>query len=110
MFVNKPEAHKMVVLFVASVSKLIRFHTGLATLQYFHIETAEKSSRMHIKVTLYLQVWKKYEFWCEGILFGIFGLFGLIFNLTSVLTLTSKEMRKHTFNQLLAILTLCETL
>ena len=92
------------------LSKLIPFHTGLTPIQKKLAETAEKSSRMHIKVTLYLQVWKKYEFWCEGILFGIFGLFGLIFNLTSVLTLTSKEMRKHTFNQLLAILTLCETL
>ena len=91
--VNRLEVHKIASHFVFIARKSI---------QPFRVIYANSS--------LFWQVWKKYEFWCEGIFFGIFGLFGLIFNLTSVLTLTSKEMRKHTFNQLLAILTLCETL
>ena len=50
------------------------------------------------------QVWKQYEFWCEGILFSSLGLFGLISNMASIMTLLSPDMRRQTFNQLLAML------
>jgi len=52
----------------------------------------------------YKRVWKEYEFWCEGVLFSILGLFGLISNLASIMTLLSPDMRRQTFNQLLAML------
>ena len=51
---------------------------------------------------------KQYEFWCEGVLFSCLGLFGLISNMTSIMTLLSKDMRKHTFNKLLAALAVCD--
>ena len=50
------------------------------------------------------QVWKEYEYWCEGVLFSSLGLFGLVSNLASIITLLSPDMRRQTFNQLLAVL------
>jgi len=52
----------------------------------------------------YKTVWKQYEFWCEGVLFSSLGLFGLISNIASIITLLSPDMRRQTFNQLLAVL------
>jgi hypothetical protein len=57
-----------------------------------------------------LQVWKNFEFWCEGVLFSSFGLFGLVSNLASIVTFLSADMRKHTFNQLLASLAVYDIL
>ena len=57
-----------------------------------------------------LQVWKQYEFWCEGVLFSSLGLFGLISNIASIVTLLSPDMRKQTFNQLLAVLAIYDIL
>ena len=54
------------------------------------------------------QVWKQFEFWCEGGLFSSLGLFGLISNLASIATFLSADLRKQTFNQLLAALAVCE--
>lgn len=56
------------------------------------------------------QVWKQYEFWCEGVLFSSLGLFGLISNIASIVTLLSPDMRKQTFNQLLAVLAIYDIL
>ena len=51
------------------------------------------------------QTWKDFEFWCEGVLFSCLGVFGLISNLVTLITiLSSSSMRQHTFNQLLAAL------
>lgn len=52
----------------------------------------------------YKRVWKQYEYWCEGVLFSSLGLFGLISNIASIMTLLSPDMRRQTFNQLLAVL------
>ena len=57
-----------------------------------------------------LKVWKKYEFWCEGVLFSSLGMFGLVSNLASIATLLSPDMRKQTFNQLLAVLAVYDIL
>jgi hypothetical protein len=57
-----------------------------------------------------VQVWKEYEYWCEGVIFSILGLFGLISNMASILTLLSPDMRKQTFNQLLAALSAMDVL
>ena len=57
-----------------------------------------------------LQVWKQYEFWCEGVLFSSLGLFGLIANIASIVTLLSPDMRRQTFNQLLAVLAIYDLL
>jgi len=56
----------------------------------------------------YWETWKQYEFWCEGVLFSCLGLFGLISNMTSIVTLLSNDMRKHTFNKLLAVLAMAD--
>lgn len=40
----------------------------------------------------------------EGVLFSSLGLFGLISNIASIVTLLSPDMRRQTFNQLLAVL------
>ena len=56
------------------------------------------------------QAWKQYEFWCEGVLFSSLGLFGLISNIASIVTLLSPDMRKQTFNQLLAVLAIYDIL
>lgn len=50
------------------------------------------------------KVWKQYEYWCEGILFSSLGLLGLLSNLVCIITFLSADMRKQTFNQLLACL------
>ena len=42
-----------------------------------------------------VQVWKQFEFWCEGVLFSSLGLFGLVSNLASIVTFLSAEMRKQ---------------
>jgi len=52
----------------------------------------------------YEELYKAYEYWCEGILFSSLGIFGLVSNIASIVTLLSVDMRKQTFNQLLAIL------
>ena len=53
----------------------------------------------------YFQVWKSYEYWCEGVVFSILGLLGLVSNMLVIITIiSSTSMRKHTFNQLLATL------
>ena len=59
---------------------------------------------------LTFQAWKQYEFWCEGVLFSSLGLFGLISNIASIVTLLSPDMRKQTFNQLLAVLAIYDIL
>jgi hypothetical protein len=41
---------------------------------------------------------------CAGVMFCSLGLVGMVANLASIFTLLSPEMRKHTFNQLLAAL------
>ena len=41
---------------------------------------------------------------CVGVMFCSLGLVGLMANLASIFTLLSPDMRKHTFNQLLAAL------
>ena len=56
------------------------------------------------------KVWKQFEFWCEGVLFSSLGLFGLVTNLASIVTLLSPTMRKQTFNQLLAVLAVYDIL
>ena len=51
------------------------------------------------------QTWKECEFWCEGVLFACLGVFGLLSNLVTIVTiLSSPSMMQHTFNQLLAAL------
>ena len=45
------------------------------------------------------------QWWCEGVLFTGLGLFGLAANLLSIAVLTStRELRRHSFNQLLVAL------
>ena len=63
-----------------------------------------------MSLTLTFQAWKQYEFWCEGVLFSSLGLFGLISNIASIVTLLSPDMRKQTFNQLLAVLAIYDIL
>jgi len=36
------------------------------------------------------RIWSNFEFWCEGILFGIVGGFGLVGNLLSIGILSTK--------------------
>ena len=38
------------------------------------------------------QVWKQFEFWCEGVIFSSLGLFGLVSNLASIITFLSPEV------------------
>jgi len=53
----------------------------------------------------YFKTWKEYEFWCEGVLFSCLGVFGLLSNLVTIITiLSSPSMKQHTFNQLLVAL------
>ena len=75
----------------------------------------------------YHTVWKSYEFWCEGVLFSSLGMFGqysqsqdmllsreddlgLLSNTACIVTLLSADMRKQTFNQMLAILSAIDVL
>ena len=74
----------------------------------------------------YHTVWKSYEFWCEGVLFTSLGMFGIIqsqpvitrhqddlgflSNIACIVTLLSADMRKQTFNQMLAILSAIDVL
>ena len=44
------------------------------------------------------------QFWCEGVLFTGFGVGGLLANILSIGILSTKDMRKHSFNQLLIAL------
>ena len=46
------------------------------------------------------------QWWCEGVLFSLFGLGGLVANCLSIGILSTRDMRKHTFNQLLIALAL----
>ena len=74
-----------------------------------------------------LLVWKSYEYWCEGVLFSSIGLCGeltaivlgcpsttlppgLLSNIACIVTLLSADMRKQTFNQMLAILSVVDIL
>ena len=43
------------------------------------------------------------QWWCEGALFSGVGVIGLVVNVLSVGILATKELRKHTFNQVLNI-------
>ena len=43
------------------------------------------------------------QWWCEGALFSGVGVIGLVVNVLSVGILSTKELRKHTFNQVLNI-------
>lgn len=80
----------------------------------------------------YSEVYKRYEFWCEGVLFSSLGLCGklddmtrlnvklfylfiidpsgLVSNIACIVTLLSADMRKQTFNQMLAILSAIDIL
>jgi hypothetical protein len=52
----------------------------------------------------YMRVWYNFQWWCEGVLFTGVGLAGLLANCFSIGILATKEMRKHSFNQLLIAL------
>ena len=58
----------------------------------------------------YLNVWQTFQWWCEGVLFTGIGLGGLIANCFSIGILSTKDMRKHSFNQLLIALCLFDLL
>lgn len=58
----------------------------------------------------YYEIWKQYEYWCEGIIFSGLGLFGLVSNLITIITITTSNMKKHTFNQLLVALSVFDVL
>ena len=38
------------------------------------------------------QVWKQFEFWCEGVFFSALGIFGVIANFASIITFLSPEV------------------
>ena len=40
----------------------------------------------------YDQVWKEFEFWCEGVFFSGLGIFGIIANFASIITFLSPEV------------------
>ena len=50
------------------------------------------------------------QWWCEGILFTGFGVVGLLANFFSIGILSTKSVRKHSFNQLLIALAACDIL
>ena len=53
----------------------------------------------------YAATWSRTQYYCEGVLFAVFGVVGLVGNVVSILVLaSSKKMRKHAFNQLLIAL------
>ena len=52
----------------------------------------------------YLDYVHSFQYWCEGVLFTGVGLAGLIANCFSIGILCTKDMRKHSFNQLLIAL------
>ena len=58
----------------------------------------------------YLEVWSTMQWWCEGVLFTAFGVAGLVANLISIGVLSTKDMRKHSFNQLLIALAIFDIL
>ena len=58
----------------------------------------------------YVEIWQTTQWWCEGTLFTAVGAAGLLFNLLSIGILATKEMRKHTFNQLLIALCVCDVM
>ncbi len=55
-------------------------------------------------------VWTGVQWWCEGVLFTGVGVAGLAANIFSVCVLSTKDMRKHTFNQLLIALAVFDIL
>ena len=58
----------------------------------------------------YVEIWQTTQWLCEGTLFTAVGAAGLLFNLLSIGILATKEMRKHTFNQLLIALCVCDVI
>ena len=58
----------------------------------------------------YVRVWSQTQWWCEGTLFTGVGVAGFVANVLSVGILSTKEMRKHTFNQLLIALCICDVM
>ena len=58
----------------------------------------------------YMNVWNQCQWWCEGIFFTGIGLVGLVANFASIGILATKDMRKHSFNQLLIALAIFDIL
>ena len=49
------------------------------------------------------QVWKQFEFWCEGVIFSSLGLFGLVSNLASIITFLSPEVFAFVFDKCICV-------
>ena len=58
----------------------------------------------------YVKIWHLFQWWCEGVLFTGIGLCGLIANCFSIGILCTRDMRKHSFNQLLIALCIFDLL
>ena len=42
-----------------------------------------------------LDIWTRFEFWCEGVLFSLVGGFGLLGNIFSIIILASKSVKLY---------------
>jgi hypothetical protein len=74
------------------------------------ISNANLTQRCGILDEAYMNVWNQCQWWCEGIFFTGMGLVGLVANFASIGILGTKDMRKHSFNQLLIALAIFDIL
>ena len=74
------------------------------------ISNVNLSLRCGVLDDAYMNVWNRYQWWCEGIFFTGIGLVGLLANFASIGILATKDMRKHSFNQLLIALAIFDIL
>lgn len=49
----------------------------------------------------YEATWSGFTYWCEGVLTVGVGMIGMVGNILSIAVLVTRDMRKHSFNQLL---------
>lgn len=84
--------------YAANASILVENATTESSLS---VEIGERCGNMDSE---YIRIWQNFQWWCEGVLFTGVGLAGLLANCFSIGILATKEMRKHSFNQLLIAL------